>query len=108
VPAAPTAGGWGGTGAPLVVDERFAWGLAGILGGDFLVNLALGRRVRTRIRRVRLLLLSLVFGLVAYCACMVGLFPSSGFLCILPQTTAVLLLSGVAALIPGVAFLKAK
>lgn len=88
-------------------DSAFIWGLLGIAGGDTLANVVLGRHVRRRTMRLRLVLLSLIFGLAAYCAYALG-YLSLAALGGLPAGFASALVSGVAAVVPGVIFLRGK
>ena len=92
---------------PVVRDNLLGWGLAGVAGGDVLANLAVSYGIRTRVRRLRLVLLSLVFGLVAYCAYAMGLSHIEA-LDTLPRAAAAAIVSGVAALVPGLAFLRVE
>ncbi|NPV08730.1 MAG: hypothetical protein HPY83_12325 [Anaerolineae bacterium] len=84
-----------------------AWALAGIAAGGAGLNLALGRRLRSPERRMRMTLWSVIFGLAAYCGYLLGwLGPLAvpGW----PPGVAALAVAGVAALVPGLGFVTAS
>jgi len=95
---------------PRVVNGVFLQGMAGILGGDIVVSLALRRKTRSRTRRLRLILLSMIFGLLAYCAYVLAPTPAErvGRVAGWPEWIPVILVSGVAAVLPGLAFIRGK
>ncbi|MGQ9554037.1 MAG: glycoside hydrolase family 3 N-terminal domain-containing protein [Anaerolineae bacterium] len=91
---------------PAAVDI-LGWGLAGVASGDLLANLTFGLRVRTRVRRLRLVLWSLIFGLIAYCAYITGLLEVPALIG-LAKAEAAAIVGAVAAILPGLAFIRAK
>jgi beta-N-acetylhexosaminidase len=102
---APTATPVPGPAAAGPRGSLLAQGLLGVVVGDVLANLTLGYRVTRRSRRLRLVLWSLVFGLLFYCGYILGLIRVPA-LAALPRWASTALVSGGAALLPGLAFLR--
>jgi beta-N-acetylhexosaminidase len=88
----------------LAEQGLLAWGLAGVAVAGATLNMALGGRVKSPERRLRMTLWSVVFGLAGYCGYLLSGFAGvPGW----PPGMTALTVAGVAALVPGLGFLRA-